>query len=261
MRINRILQKTFSILNLEVQRKSSYVKKFKEIEQSRNKDFEFLSSMPYENLTKLINIMPRSKSQLRQDLFVLSQLNFKENGYFVEFGATNGIELSNTYLLEKEFGWRGILAEPARIWKRELLENRNGPIEDNCVWSKSDCEIKFLESSSPELSTITNFKSLDLNKKIRKTAKTYSVRTISLNDLLSKHGAPDYIDYLSIDTEGSEYEILKELDFSKYSIGVITCEHNFTTNRELIFELLTSHSYRRVLTNLSNFDDWYVKDI
>jgi hypothetical protein len=54
-----------------------------------------------------------SQSQYKQDIFVLTQLGFKRNGYFAEFGATNGLELSNSYLLERQFGWSGILAEPA----------------------------------------------------------------------------------------------------------------------------------------------------
>ena len=57
-----------------------------------------------------------SYAQIQQDLFILCELNFKRNGFFVEFGATDGIKLSNTYLLEKEFGWTGVLVEPARCY-------------------------------------------------------------------------------------------------------------------------------------------------
>lgn len=64
-----------------------------------------------------------SKSQLLQDVFVLHELNFKEGGFFVEFGATNGVELSNSHLLEKEFHWQGILAEPARVWYDDLKKS------------------------------------------------------------------------------------------------------------------------------------------
>lgn len=65
-------------------------------------------------------LLKKARSQLRQDLMVASYLNYKKKGYFVEFGATNGKDLSNTYLLEKEFLWDGILAEPAKIWHREI---------------------------------------------------------------------------------------------------------------------------------------------
>ena len=71
-----------------------------------------------------------SKAQIFQDIFVLFMTNEKKGGYFVEFGATNGVTLSNTYLLEKSFGWEGILAEPARCWharieRQQTLQNRN----------------------------------------------------------------------------------------------------------------------------------------
>ena len=83
-------------------------------------DIQMLRTLPNESASQLIMYLKKSKSQLRQDLFVLSQLNFKTNGFFVEFGATNGVDLSNTYLMEKEFGWSGILAEPARGWHKDL---------------------------------------------------------------------------------------------------------------------------------------------
>ncbi len=82
--------------------------------------------------------------------------------------------------------------------------------------------------------------------------------TISLNDLLEKFDAPKNIDYLSIDTEGSEYAILESFDFERRRFSVITCEHNFTPEREKIYELLTRKGYERKYESLSQFDDWYV---
>ena len=87
----------------------------------------------------------------------------------------------------------------------------------------------------------------------------FNVKTISLYDLLEKYNAPKYIDYLSIDTEGSEYEILKNFDFEKYVFKIITCEHNHTDMREKIYTLLTNNGYVRKYENLSQWDDWYVK--
>lgn len=221
-------------------------------------DLDFLVSVNSRYAKQIIDLLPYSKSQFRQDLFVLSQLDFKPKGYFVEFGATNGIDLSNTYLMEKQFGWAGILAEPASCWHPQLGVNRNVHIESKCVWSDSNTTLTFNEAEIADLSTIRNFTEADQHGNLRKNSKSYHVQSISLNDLLEKYGAPAQIDYLSIDTEGSEFEILNHFDFSKHSFKVITCEHNFTPTRQRIFDLLTEHGYTRVHQDISGVDDWYV---
>lgn len=202
----------------------------------------------------------RSRAQLFQDLFVQFVLGSKQGGYFVEFGATNGYDLSNTHLLERQFGWRGVLAEPARYWHADLAANRACAIDHRCVWSRSGEQVSFNEARSPELSTIDSFSGRDAHSALRVDGARYAVETVSLQDLLAHHAAPRVIDYLSVDTEGSEYEILRGFDFAQYEIGVITVEHNgVEPERGRIFELLTGLGYRRRLVALSNFDDWYVK--
>jgi FkbM family methyltransferase len=220
-------------------------------------DIEFLQTLPSNHASQLLKTIQKSKSQYRQDLFVLSHLNFKREGFFVEFGATDGVDLSNTYLLEKHFGWNGILAEPAKCWHKSLKTNRSAHIDYNCVWSQSDSEISFIESGV--LSTINCYSGADSFEKERARGRRYRVKTISLNDLLEKYSAPRYIDYLSVDTEGSEFHILNSLDFGRYNISVITCEHNYTSTRDKIFSLLTRNGYVRIYQNLSKCDDWYVK--
>ena len=207
---------------------------------------------------RLSYALSKSKSQLGQDLLALMYSGCKHGGFFVEFGATNGKDLSNTYMLEKDFGWKGILAEPAKSWHSELKSNRNCVIETDCVWKESNVKLLFNEVSSLELSTIDLFSSEDLHFDSRKSGKKYFVNTLSLNDLLRKHEAPYVIDYLSIDTEGSEYEILSNFNFDQHQVNFISCEHNFTSTREQIHLLLRSKGYTRVLIDVSNFDDWYV---
>lgn len=198
------------------------------------------------------------QSQALQDLFVLTELDFKKNGYFVEFGATNGVDHSNTFLLEKRFNWTGIVAEAGKLWHSQLLENRNCKIELDCVWSKTGEKLKFNETNAADLSTIDTFSDSDSHKELRKQGKKYYVNTISLNDLLAKYNAPKKIDYLSIDTEGSELEILSNFDFNSYKISIITCEHNYTSYRSKIYKLLISKGYERKFEGISKFDDWYV---
>lgn len=222
-------------------------------------DILLLKSFDNNAAGRAIHLLESSKSQFRQDLFVLSELNFKNNGFFVEFGAANGVDISNTHLLEKEFNWSGILAEPARIWHKDLKANRIAKIEFDCVWKESGKLLDFTEVDIVDLSTISEFKSKDMHSESRKPGKSYSVNTISLLDLLERHDAPRRIDYLSIDTEGSEYEILRNFDFDSYRFSVITCEHNYTSDREKIYDLLISKGYQRKFEQLSKFDDWYVR--
>lgn len=200
-----------------------------------------------------------SMSQLGQDLFVLHMLGGRRNGYFVEFGATDGVSLSNTCLLERSFGWRGICAEPCRRWHPELKKNRRCAIDTRCVWSRTGDHLRFAESDDAVYSTVKAFADSDGHAELRRDAREYDVTTISLVDLLASHGAPPEIDYLSIDTEGSELEILAAHDFGRYRFRVITVEHNFVQGqRRKIRRLLSSQGYRRCLPALSRWDDWYV---
>jgi len=223
-------------------------------------DSTFLHAVQPTDNAKILKLFEKSQSQIRQDLFVLHELDYKKNGFFVEFGATNGFDLNNTYLLESEFAWKGILAEPGRVWKNDLRKNRpNAIIEERLIWKDSKSVLLFNETQMAEFSTIDLISNRDAHRGHRENGAKYKVETISLNDMLEVHCAPLDIDYLSIDTEGSEYEILRCLDFEKYSFRVITCEHNYSKQRNLIYKLLIKHGYKRKYEEISLFDDWYVK--
>ena len=244
----------FSYFNYTLIKSNDY----KDLLEKRINEFslELINNIKPSVLNEFTQNIKFSKSQLAQDLFVLSELDFKKDGFFVEFGATDGYEYSNTYLLEKKFMWKGILAEPAKQWHNKLQKNRSVFIEKKAVWKTSENILDFIESDV--LSTLFDFRKLDMHAEKREKGKKYRIKTISLEDLLVKFNSPKIIDYLSIDTEGSEFEILSAFDFDKYKFRVITCEHNFTDNREKIFKLLTEKGYIRKNIEISRFDDWYV---
>lgn len=198
-----------------------------------------------------------SRSQLFQDLWVLAISHFKTEGYFVEIGACDGEKLSNTFLLEREFRWAGILAEPARTWHEELGKRRDAKVDHRCVWSSSGGLVDFVETTNAVLSTVASLADGDLHSDARKHGEVYEVETVSLDKLLTDHNAPASIDYLSIDTEGSEFEILAQLDFTRWSFGAITVEHNNTGQRQKISDLLRAAGYRRWRPDVTKFDDWY----
>jgi FkbM family methyltransferase len=255
--LQTIVKDALKRMDLVVLRESTYKERTERGKASD--DLALLMALPRTHAPELLRLLSKAHAQHRQDLFVLSELGFKRGGYFVEFGATNGVDISNSYLLEAEFGWDGIVAEPARRWRDALRQNRRCNIDTDCVWRESGAILAFNEVSRPDLSTIDAFSDADIWRNARKAGHTYDVRTISLLDLLDRHHAPETIDYLSIDTEGSEFEILRAFDFHRYDIRLITVEHNFTPLRERIFDLLTTNGYRRKLETLSQCDDWYVK--
>lgn len=200
-----------------------------------------------------------SSSQIGQDLFVLWALGMKQDGFFVEVGAASGVALSNTYLLERQFGWRGICAEPGRNWHPQLQATRRCIVDKRCVWSQSGAELDFMECADGEFSTLASHATSDGHQRVEASGGRYAVETVSLVDLLDQYHAPQMIDYLSIDTEGSELEILKAHDFNRYQFRALTVEHNNVADRRVaLAQLLSSWGYRRVLPSLSAFDDWYL---
>jgi FkbM family methyltransferase len=259
--LKRLAQKVLAPLNLAVVTRQGLqaLHGAADAAQRPAQDLALLRALAPAAVSPALHALPKSTAQNRQDIFALAELGFKRDGFFVDFGATNGVDLSNSFLLERDYGWSGVLAEQARCWHEALHRNRACVVDTRCVWRASGETLTFHEADIAELSTNGAYRDCDGNKDLRKRAAEYAVTTVSLNDLLDQHKAPAVIDYLSIDTEASEYEILSAFDFSRRQFRVISYEHSFTPMREKIFALLTAHGYVRKLTEFSRWDDWYVK--
>lgn len=203
----------------------------------------------------------KSHSQLQQDLVALyyEELNQSEiDPFFVEFGATDGITLSNSYLLEKT-GWHGLLAEPDKNWHKKLFQSRSAVIDTRCVYSTSGKLVPFRESLVGELSGIVEFGNNDGWRETRKIGAILQVETVSLLDFLKQNNAPLRIDFLSIDTEGSEFAIIENFDFCEWDIRFVAIEHNFTSSKEKIIEKMLNSGYMQVFPQISAWDVWFLK--
>jgi FkbM family methyltransferase len=203
------------------------------------------------------NLLPHSYSQRFQDIWALWETGFGRQGYFVEFGALNGKDFSNTYLLE-QLGWSGVVAEPHPAYAAAVRQNRTCTISTKCVFDATGETVTFhAVQGRPALSSIAGFGTEDARSHLRERYIAHDVETVTLGDLLAESGAPKEIDFLSIDTEGSELRILNAFDFDSYRIACISVEHN-DHQREALHTLLTSKGYRRKWEDLSGHDDWYV---
>ncbi|WP_337658941.1 FkbM family methyltransferase [Sphingorhabdus sp. Alg231-15] len=212
-------------------------------------------------LSQMAKDWPDSRAQLFQDIWALSELDSKQGGFFVEFGATDGLEKSNSYLLEKKYGWSGILAEPNPDWHQSLRSNRPGStIVEDCVWKETGQTLHFQIAENAELAGVTDTAQSDRHS--RSIMRTISVQTISLIDLLERNNAPDEIDFLSVDTEGSEVDILSAYPFETGpKFQLIAVEHNYIQEKiDALDALLKPWGYSRVLKEHSAFDAWYVRN-
>ena len=269
--IKKIINKFLNLINLKIIKLSTF-----ETISKLPRSFYVYAALPKEKQEKIFNLLGKSKSQLGQDILVSAYTELDKENFFVEFGATNGITHSNTHLLEKELNWKGILVEPASIWHDELDSNRNCFIDKRCIFTESGKIMEFLTVANqkkdgeiiyngidpePGLSSLKKYADNgDWASKVRlKNSKKEIVETITLNDLLDFYDAPKIIDYMSIDSEGSELDILKSFDFSKRKICIISVEHNYhPINRKKINFILEKVGYKRIYQNLSKFDDWYI---
>lgn len=180
-------------------------------------------------------------------------------GFFVDIGAHDGLSGNNTKYFE-EIHWDGICIEPHPKVFKNLAANRTCRVENVAIW-KEDTEIDFLAVSGyPEmLSGIVE--SYDPRHRARVEREIVSmggsselvkVKALKFDSL----GLPSKIDFLSVDTEGSELHILDNVDFSRYDIRVICVENNFMD--PLYEKFFNDRGYVLHSTHL-NCDQIYVK--
>jgi FkbM family methyltransferase len=184
-------------------------------------------------------------SQCGQDQFI-NESFFKNlrNGVFVDIGAHDGVSLSNTYFFENELDWTGICIEPIPEVFAKLKENRKCPCIRACISLEDNVTKDFFCIKGPfeMLSGLVDqydIRHAELIQKLLEGSKDSSFEIIkvdcfNLNRLLADMEI-SHIHLLSLDTEGGEFEIIQNLDFSKYQIDVITVEDNYRNQNFIPF--------------------------
>lgn len=199
-----------------------------------------------------------SHSQVFQDLWVLYELGRPESGYFIEFGVANGTTMSNSFMMERRLGWTGIVSEPNPTFHKRIGEARTCHFTAKAVYAETGLTLSFACAERPMFSRLEAPGAAEAHE--IEVAESFDVETISLNDLISEFEAPEVIDYISIDTEGTELDILKAFDFSQRRVRAVTVEHNYTEMREELYALMTAQGFVRRFPELSRFDDWYLHE-
>ncbi len=190
-------------------------------------------------------------SQLGQDTFVLKYK--KDPGVFLEIGAFHTKDLSNTWALEKR-GWTGYCVEPfpQGNWPSE----RPNTVLIKSVLTSHGNPVRFVKGK--ELGGDEKF--LKTHAHSLKDCERVILPSITVADMIDIYKVPAHIDYMSIDVEGSELEILNSFPFSSVDVDIITVEHNYELDkRQKIKALLERHNFVQVCENESKWDDWFIK--
>ena len=206
-------------------------------------------------ILKIVNGKSKTFSQISQDLFVLDTLNYKKNGFFIEVGAGDGVNLSNTYLLERDHNWTGILVEPSRKFYNKCCVSRKSIVINKLLLNIAQAKLKFYEKKIGEFSHSEGYGNVSASEILLE----YDVETIKFEDLFASFSTKPTIDFLSIDTEGSEPEILESIDFSVHSPLIICIEHNFNKENRIFYKkFLKSKGYELRYPGISRWDSWFV---
>ena len=189
-------------------------------------------------------------SQISQDKILDEELfKGKRNGFFVEVGATDGLHFSNTLFFEKYRNWKGICIEPNPIEFKKLLNSGRTCIPENVAITSHEGKADFLaiDGYGKGLSgIIDNYDERHISRIQIETQNTQSqkrivkVKTLPLSSIFEKYKISE-VDYCSIDVEGSEYEVIKSIDFTKVYIKCFTIENNYGI--EKISDFLKSKGY------------------
>ena len=187
-----------------------------------------------------------------QDKWVVEFFNHKRNGYFVDVGAYDGVEGSNTFYLEKVLGWTGICVETFFSHFNIMTTARSCILENIAIWSKPTT--LFFQPN---------------NHTARENQPGIPSRAITLKQLFEKHNTPKIIDYINLDIEGGEYDALLGFPFDTH-IGITwTIEHNMCVSKKpdyknKIKKIMLEHDYVIAHENVgcknSNFqpmEDWF----
>lgn len=186
------------------------------------------------------------QSQCGQDKYLDKRIfRKKRNGFFLDIGAHNGKTYSNTWFFEKSRGWNGICVEPIPEVYAELEKNRDCIKVNGCIAKEPGIQ-KFLRVKGELVDTemlsglLDNYDPRHLER-IDREIEEYGggkeeieVRCYNVNTLLKENNI-SIVDYVSIDTEGNELDILESIDFQAVKFLSFTIENNYADARVRAF--------------------------
>jgi len=201
-------------------------------------------------------------SQYKQDEYLETNI-FKsyKNGFYVDVGDHEGVSINNTLYFEKNNGWNGINIEPIKKVFDKLVINRPNNINLNCAVCNNDGETEFF-CNTGYTEMISGIKDTfdsrhwerlqNENNEMGSTTEVIKVNTKKLETIFDEHNV-SHVNYLSIDVEGAEFEVIKSINFDKVFIDIIEFESNYDDTSIPIIEYLENKNFAVIHKSLDIF--------
>ena len=180
-----------------------------------------------------------------EDIEIVKYFDNKKNGFYVDVGSYHPIERNNTMLLYNK-GWEGINIDISDFSIKLFDQLRPRDINLNLAVSKNEGEIEmYFQKKLSQLSTI---KKEQIKKSFQGEVKIRKIISKTLTSILDESKfANKKIDFLDIDVEGADMDVLESLDFEKYSPELICIEVIEKNNEDSnIFNFLRKKDYKRI---------------
>ena len=211
-----------------------------------------VSSKIYQNTTNFISEPNQFYSQVNQDSS-LENCIFKgfKNGFFMDIGAHDGVDANNTLYFETTHNWTGINVEPLKPVYDRLVTNRKNCININCAITNTNGTAKFLQNTgytemlSGLLDEYDDRHKNRINRELNTnggSSEITIVNTKTIESICDEYNINN-INYLSIDVEGAEFNVIKSINFNKVFIDVIGFENNYPDVSVDIINYLTNLNY------------------
>lgn len=190
-------------------------------------------------------------SQIGQDFYVNhTYIKNHKNGIFVDVGAFDGVNLSNTHFFEKNLNWKGICIEPQETYFKMLQKNRTCTCMNYAAFNSKTTVNFRMSSENKMLGGIASHHNTK-NRMKSNEISIIQVPTVTLKEVFQENDI-SIVDYISIDTEGSEFQVLQGIDWNNVHINIINFEHNFDKNmfqaikkflllRNFVFDCFIAH--------------------
>ena len=157
-----------------------------------------------------------------EDLEIIKHLKNINNGFYVDVGCYHPLEINNTYLLYKK-NWRGINIDTSKFSIELFNYLRPDDVNVNIAIANEDGEVDYYYQK--QLSKLSTISKLNADKVFQGLIKKKKIQTNKLTTLISKTKFKNKkIDFLNVDVEGVDLEVLKSLDFDIYRPKLICIE-------------------------------------